>query len=98
MPLEFKPDWEETNEGSRLWWDHEYFGRCAPAVRAPRADVLKKVQAAGKNLHITIPAEEVEQALSRLSARGLFIQTPTRTEPDARDLLKQAGRRSVDHG
>jgi len=57
---------------------------------------LKKVQAAGKNLHITIPADEVEAALSQLSARGLFIQTSTRTESDARALLAQAERWSVD--
>jgi len=54
------------------------------------ADVLKKVQAAGKNLHITIPSEEVEQGLALLSARGLFIQTTTRTEAEARELLKNA--------
>ena len=56
------------------------------------ADVLKKVQTAGKNLHITIPAEEVEHALSFLSARGLFIQASTQTEAEARALLKSAER------
>jgi len=53
-------------------------------------DVLKKVQHAGKNLHITIAAEEVETALANLSARGLFISTGCRTETDAKDLLKNA--------
>jgi hypothetical protein len=53
-------------------------------------DVLKKVQAAGKNLHISIPCNEVETALRELSARGLFIATSCKTEAEARDLLKKA--------
>ena len=61
-------------------------------------EVLKKVQAAGKNLHITIAPEEVKQALSLLSARGLFIQTFTKSEAEAEELLKQAERWSVDRG
>lgn len=59
-------------------------------------DVLKKVQTAGKNLHITIGAGEVESALSELSARGLFINTSTKTEEEARALLKNAERWSRD--
>lgn len=51
---------------------------------------LRQVQAAGKNLHISLGAEEVETALSLLSARGLFIQTWCRTEEEARDLLRAA--------
>ncbi len=38
MSLEFKPDWEETKERYRAFWAHEYFGRCALAVTAPRDD------------------------------------------------------------
>jgi len=53
-------------------------------------DVLTKVQAAGKNLHISIPPEQVEPALSELSARGLFIATTCSTEDEARSLLKRA--------
>ena len=53
-------------------------------------DVLKQVQAAGKNLHISIPASEVETALSELSAQGLFIATSCKTEQEARDLLAKA--------
>ncbi|MFC1582554.1 hypothetical protein ACFL4W_03335 [Planctomycetota bacterium] len=52
--------------------------------------VLKQVQAAGKNLHISIPAQEVEQALSELSATGLFIQTHCDSEAEARALLDKA--------
>lgn len=61
-------------------------------------DVLKKVQASGKNLHISIAPDEVEEALRQLSARGLFIATSTRTEDEARELLCQVGRWSVDRG
>jgi len=53
-------------------------------------DTLHLVQEAGKNLHITIAPEEVEDALELLSARGLFIQTRCDTEEQARDLLKKA--------
>jgi len=61
-------------------------------------DVLEKVQAAGKGLHITLATEEVEEALSRLSARGLLIQTWAGTQADAEELLKQAEHWSVDRG
>lgn len=53
-------------------------------------DVLKKVQRAGKNLHITIPCTEVEAALDQLSSRGLFIDTWCGCEEDARSLLAKA--------
>jgi hypothetical protein len=55
-------------------------------------DVLKKVQAAGKNLHITIPGGEVEQALSLLPARGLFINVlpALSSEKEARALIARA--------
>ena len=51
-------------------------------------DILKKVQRAGKNLHITIPCNEVETALENLSSRGLFIDTSCQTEEEAKYLLK----------
>ena len=61
-------------------------------------DTLKKVQAAGKNLHISIPPGELRPALEQLSARGLFISTGTPTEAEARQLLRDAERWSVDRG
>ena len=61
-------------------------------------DVLKKVQAAGRNLHIGIPSDEVESALEQLSARGLFIHTQCDTEDEALDLLKCVEKWSVDRG
>jgi len=59
-------------------------------------DVLRKVQAAGKGLHITIPAGEVRDALGALSARGLFIETRCESEEEARALLKNAEKWSRD--
>jgi len=50
-------------------------------------DVLQKVQAKGKNLHISIPPEEVEIALRELKVEGLFIQTWCAGEAEARALL-----------
>jgi hypothetical protein len=38
MPLLYKPDWQETKDRMRSWWAHDYFGRCAIAVTAPKAD------------------------------------------------------------
>ena len=61
-------------------------------------DVLKTVQAAGKNLQIYLSPDEVEPALRVLSARGLFISTWAETEAKARDLLQHAERWSVDRG
>ncbi len=59
-------------------------------------DTLRLVQRKGRNLHITIPPEEVEQALSTLSARGLFIQTSCESEEQARALLANAEKWSRD--
>ncbi len=57
-------------------------------------DVLRKVQAAGKLLHIGIPAREVKDALENLSSKGLYIHTSCETEEDARTLLKLAEKES----
>jgi len=59
-------------------------------------DVLKRVQARGKNLHISIGPQEVPRALRELSARGLFIDTHCDSEAEARQLLKDAARWSHD--
>lgn len=61
-------------------------------------DVLNKVQAAGKNLHISIGPDQVKPALERLSARGLFIDTGCPTETEARELIANAEKWSVDRG
>ncbi len=36
MSLLYKQDWEETKERYETWWNHEYFGRCAISVTAPK--------------------------------------------------------------
>ena len=59
-------------------------------------DVLKKVQAAGKNLHISIGADQVKEALTELSARGLYLGVWCETESEARELLKNAEKWSSD--
>ena len=57
-------------------------------------DILKKVQAAGKNLHIGIPPEEVGDALDSLSSKGLFINTYCDTVDEGYALLKLTEKRS----
>jgi hypothetical protein len=54
--------------------------------------VLRQVQAAGKNLFISLPFDEVETALSELSSRGLCIQTTAPSEAQARQLLKDVAK------
>ena len=61
-------------------------------------DLCKKVQAAGKNLHISIGPDEVKDALENLSARGLFIGSYCDSEADAKDLLTYVEQNSVDRG
>ena len=61
-------------------------------------DVLKKVQAAKRNLHITVEPGEVRHALENLSARGLILNTYCKTEGEARDLIKYVEENSVDRG
>lgn len=61
-------------------------------------DVLKKVQSAGKNLHIYLRPDEIREALENLSARGLFINTVCETESQARQLLDDCEKWSVDRG
>jgi 5-methyltetrahydrofolate--homocysteine methyltransferase len=51
-------------------------------------DILKKVQVAGKNLHISIHSSEVKRALENLNARGLFISTSCETEDKALQLIE----------
>ncbi|MCL2814711.1 MAG: hypothetical protein FWD23_08930 [Oscillospiraceae bacterium] len=56
------------------------------------AKELKKIQNAGKNLHISIAPGEVERALEMLSSKGLFIDTWCQSEREANDLLECAAR------
>ena len=64
----------------------------SPGVTSPldHMDILRRVQSAGKNLHISLPPEQVEPALEALSSRGLFINTWCGSEEEARQLLNNA--------
>jgi len=57
-------------------------------------DVLKKVQQAGKNLHIAIPPWEVKAALDMLSSRGLMIDTWAGSEEEAENIVRYVEKNS----
>ena len=59
-------------------------------------ETLKTVQRAGRNLQMWLAPQEVEPALSALSARGLFISTWAASEAEARRLLENAKKWSKD--
>jgi len=60
-------------------------------------EILKKVQAKGKNLWIVLNINEVEFALRELSARGLFIHiSGCKSEAEAKVLLKSCEKWSHD--
>ena len=61
-------------------------------------DMLKKIQAAGRNLQIGLAPEEVQPALDELSARGLFLRVACKTESEARELLRKTHQWSKDRG
>jgi 5-methyltetrahydrofolate--homocysteine methyltransferase len=73
-----------------------------PGAGKPNAlyylETLKKVQKAGKNLWISLKPGEVRTALEILSARGLFISVWAPSEDEARELLRNAEKWSVDRG
>jgi len=60
--------------------------------------VLKTVQKMEKGLHISIPPGEIPRALSQLSSRGLMIHTWAPSEAEARRIIDEASRLSVDRG
>lgn len=77
-------------------WNGGYPGHTAIPAFLGYMETLKFVQRAGKNLHISIPCQEVETVLSELSARGLFICTSCETEAEARDLIGKTKQWSKD--
>lgn len=52
--------------------------------------LLRKIQQAGKLIHITVPANEVEPLLRELSPKGLMLETYCADEDEAKILLKKA--------
>lgn len=53
-------------------------------------DYIKKIQAAGKCVHIIVEPSELEIMLKELSPEGLIYQISANSEQEARDLLKMA--------
>jgi 5-methyltetrahydrofolate--homocysteine methyltransferase len=57
--------------------------------------LLKKIQAAEKAVYLHLTPDEVEPALKSLSARLLYIQTSAKTEDEARALVRNVEKWSV---
>jgi len=51
--------------------------------------LLKRIQAAGKSLHITVWPHEIRTLLEELKPEGLMLHTRVSSEAEARDLLKK---------
>lgn len=52
--------------------------------------VLKRIQAAGKLLHLSVEPDEVEPLLRELKPEGLCLQTHVGSEEEAENLVRQA--------
>lgn len=63
-----------------------------PRSMLPWLPLLHRIQAAGKRLHITVLADEVEPLLRTLQPDGLCLETRARTPWEAEDLLRLATR------
>lgn len=64
-------------------------GAGAPAM-AHWIPLLKRIQQAGKLLHLSVGSDEVEPLLRELSPHGLMLSTHCATEAEARHLLSNA--------
>lgn len=51
--------------------------------------LLKRIQAAGKNIVMSVGIGEVEELMRELSSKGLMLVTEAETEDDARELLRK---------
>ena len=49
--------------------------------------LLKRIQAAGKSLHLSVWPGEVQTLLEELKPEGLMLNTHVSSEAEARDLL-----------
>jgi len=54
--------------------------------------VLRKIQEAGKCLHLFLAPHEIEPIMTNLSSRGLFIVTNASSKEDADAIVKMAGK------
>ena len=57
MELLYKPDWETAKKNFLAWWEHEYFGRCAIAVTAPKAAPLAAPKSGATMMPPALPAK-----------------------------------------
>jgi len=71
-------------------------GAGAPSVRQ-WIPLLKKIQAAGKLLHLSVGVDEIEPLLEELSPKGVMFSTGCGSEADARELLNKAKKFTVKH-
>ena len=58
----------------------------------PWIPLLKRIQSAGKLVHVSVRADEVEQLLRELSPKGLMLRTGCSTQAEAQDLLRKAAK------
>lgn len=61
-----------------------------PRSMLPWLPMLKRIQAAGKRLHITVVPEEVEPLLRELAPEGLCLETRVGSPEEAEELLRLA--------
>ncbi len=54
--------------------------------------LLKRIQAGGKRFIVHCEPNEVEEILRELSSRGMILQTQTKTEDEARELIRNIAR------
>ena len=54
--------------------------------------LLKRIQAAGRGLHLLTEPEHVETLLRELSPKGLMVQTSVESEEEAREMVRQVGK------
>ncbi|OGG47094.1 MAG: hypothetical protein A3F84_14050 [Candidatus Handelsmanbacteria bacterium RIFCSPLOWO2_12_FULL_64_10] len=52
--------------------------------------LLRRIQRAGRGLHLSVAPGEVEVLLSELSPEGLMLSASVRSEAEAKDLLRKA--------
>jgi hypothetical protein len=64
-------------------------GQKSPTEYIPE---LKKIQAAGKCLHLSCSGKDAVTLMTELSSKGLYIVTGAANEEDADDLLRLAGK------
>ena len=57
---------------------------------------LKKIQAAGKNLHIAVSAQQIRPLMENLSSRGLYLTTWANSREEADAIIKDVSRMTHD--